>query len=72
MAESDIDWSAFNRFPESTCYCGCGAVYRSHSKIATVGGAIASLKLVVRTPCPACKSSDRIYRASSDVEKVTL
>ena len=69
MAEPEIDWSASDRFPESTCFCGCGAVYRSHAKTATVGE---TLRLVARKPCPACASGDRLVRASSDVEKVTL
>ncbi|KKK99288.1 hypothetical protein LCGC14_2634280, partial [marine sediment metagenome] len=25
---TEIDWSDFDGDAESTCYCGCGAVYR--------------------------------------------
>jgi hypothetical protein len=62
-----IDWSAFDQYPENTCTCECGAVFRSHSRFV-----MTSRSLVSRKPCPACGHGDHIRRASSDVEVMTL
>lgn len=60
---NDIDWSPFDRLPEMTCYCRCGAVFRSHAKVAlNVPG------LVTRLACPACDKDNDCRRVSSDPE----
>lgn len=62
-----IDWTKFNKYPESTCYCRCEAVYRSHAKFdMTKPG------LVTRKPCPACGSTENCRRVSDDPERVTI
>jgi hypothetical protein len=47
-----IDWSIFDGDEENICYCRCGAVYRSHTKMIKVS--TNSLDLISRKPCPAC------------------
>ncbi len=61
-----IDWSLFDKYPEFTCECACGTIYRSHSKY------ILSRGLVARKPCPTCKRDDALRKASSDAEVMTL
>lgn len=65
---SAIDWTKHDEFPESTCYCRCGAVFRSHSKMVFDGVP----KTITRRPCPACKRDDDCRRISADPEKFTL
>lgn len=67
---SNIDWSVFDKYSESTNKCRCGAVYRSHCKgIVTPTG----FSLITRKPCPGCgKSVDNVWSSSTDVEEQIL
>ena len=68
MYEGTIDWSIFNGDPEATCYCRCGAVFRSHAKgIYRVG-----YRSVTRKHCPKCGQNDNCNRISFDPESFTL
>ncbi len=61
-----IDWSGFDKYPESTCVCRCGAVYRSHAQyIRPVGTA-------VRKPCPGCGKQDDVISVRGDPETYSL
>lgn len=64
-----FDWSKFDTFPESTCYCRCGAVFRSHGRAAMTPP---PPHAVSRKPCPKCGKSDDITRIQSDPESMTL
>jgi hypothetical protein len=65
-----IDWTVFDQYPENTIECRCGAVYRSHAKMAESGG---RLVLYSRKPCPACKESVGNARAvRGDPEEVVI
>ena len=67
----DIDWSIFDKYSESTCECGCGAIYRSHAKIAPDTDGM--LRMHSRKPCPSCgKLVGHLQRVSSDPEVMTL
>jgi len=33
----DIDWTRFDKYPESTCECACGNIFRSHAKVVLDG-----------------------------------
>lgn len=63
-----IDWRAFDAHPESTCFCRCEAVYRSHAKIVMEP----SPHVVARKACPACGRTDNLRRVSSDREVMTI
>jgi len=53
-----------------TCYCKCGSIYRSSSKLKLIDG---DLKLFTKEPCPSCgKSINNCIKISSDPEKFTL
>lgn len=56
-----IDWSVFDKYPESDCYCLCGVIFRSHGKFIIPTG------LISRKPCPVCGKND-LSRISSDPE----
>lgn len=58
-----IDWSIHDKYPEYTCECRCGQVYRSHSRYSLERNA-----LISRIPCPGCKKDGDLRRASSDPE----
>lgn len=58
-----IDWSAFAAYPPNTNYCRCGAVYRSHAKIA-----MALRRTVTKEPCPECGRHDDLRMSSSEPE----
>ncbi len=60
------DWAGFDSFPENTCECTCGAVFRSHSRYSHSRG------LISRIPCPTCGKDDALRKASSDVERVSI
>lgn len=62
---STIDWSVFDKFPEMTCTCVCGTVFRTHAK------GVPGVGLVARKPCPVCGET-RMTRASSDVERMEI
>ncbi len=66
---TEIDWSDFDGDAESTCYCGCGAVYRSHAKSHRQGETITT---VTRKHCPDCGSHTDCRRISSDPESFTV
>jgi len=66
MNTPDIDWSKHDPYPEHTLTCGCGQVFRSHCK--TVPG----VGIVSRRTCPGCDGHNRIVRASSDPETMTI
>lgn len=52
--------------PEDTCYCKCGAVYRSPSKLKYIDG---DFVLLTGKPCPGCgKSKNNCFKISSDPE----
>lgn len=63
-----IDWTVFDKYSEDTCYCGCGAVFRSHGKFVNKP----KCGLVTRKPCPACGKNDDICRLSADPETFTI
>ena len=60
----DIDWDIVSKYPEDTCTCRCGTVFRSHSKFATVDN---KPEIVSRKPCLNC-GSHIMRRACSDRE----
>ncbi len=63
-------WQKQDEFPESTCYCRCGAVYRSHSKVVNTPSGFV---IVSRKPCPECgRDEGNLRRVSSDPEIMTL
>lgn len=65
---ASIDWSG--RGPvDTTNYCRCGAVFRSHYKFKWIEGKGVG---VTKDPCPACGSHLDIFRSSSDPELVTI
>jgi hypothetical protein len=57
-----IDWASFDKYPESTCECRCGTVFRSHCKFVMEPPALRS-----RKPCPSCGETV-MSRATSDPE----
>ena len=63
-----IDWSNFDAYSESTCYCRCMAIFRSHARFV----ANPEPGLVSRKPCPKCGSTDHLFRVSSDQETEVL
>jgi hypothetical protein len=71
MAQAPIDWSVFDAFPENTCYCRCGTVFRSHAKFVTDAGD-GKFGIVSRIACPACKLDNRLRQVSSDPEYMTI
>ncbi len=65
-----IDWTEFNEFPENTCHCRCGSIYRSHTKLVMEDGEFIQ---VSEKPCPACnKTEGHLWRVSSDPEQWNL
>lgn len=61
-----IDWTRFDKYPEDTCFCGCGAVFGSHVKF--TNGTMHS-----RKPCPGCgKTSRHLRKASGEPEFMTI
>jgi hypothetical protein len=61
-----IDWTVHDKFPESTCACLCGAVFRSHAKYVMPSG------LVSRKPCPLCGNTTSLRAVRSDPESFTI
>jgi len=61
-----IDWTTFDRFPESTLTCACGATFRSHSKYVLGSG------IVSRKPCPGCGKTNLIAASRGDPEEMTI
>ncbi len=64
---SGVDWSVFDHDPKLTCYCRCGAIFRSHGKYLAALG-----KMVTREPCPGCGKSDDLRQTSSDPERYIM
>lgn len=64
---SKMDWSAFGTEITQTCYCNCGAEYRSHAKTN-----MEVRRTISKSPCPSCGSHSNLWRASSDPETFTL
>lgn len=65
----NIDWTVFDQYPEQTCECRCGTVWRTHAKL--VSGE-RGLHLITRKPCPGCGKPDAVRKASSDPEQVIV
>lgn len=57
------DWAKFDTYPEATCYCRCGVVFRSHSQID-----MHVCRSISRKPCPGCGKQDELRRVSHDPE----
>jgi hypothetical protein len=58
-----------NRYID-TCYCKCGTIYRSSSKIKLIDG---GLKLITKEPCPNCNESvNNCSRVTSDTENFSI
>lgn len=62
-----LEWSHLDKFPESTCTCLCGNVFRSHARAVTDP----SPYIAARKPCPGCGST-MLQKVSSDPESYTL
>lgn len=62
-----IDWSRFGDEITQTCFCRCGAEFRSHAKID-----MTVRKSVSKDPCPGCEDHDNLRRVSSDPESWSL
>jgi len=65
----DIDWSAHDEFSENTCYCRCGAVFRSHVKLIELEQRWVS---ATRKPCSGCGSRVNCKGIESDPETFTI
>jgi hypothetical protein len=65
----EIDWSAFGPTVQTTCFCRCGILFRSHAKAAKVGD---RFLLVTQRPCPNCGRRDNCSRAGTDPEEFTI
>ena len=66
-----IDWSVFDKYPENTVECQCGATYRSHTQVAI--GADGKLRIHSRKPCPSCVAQiGNAVAARSDPEEYTI
>lgn len=65
-----IDWSIFDNMSENVCYCRCGAVYNSHTKIIKINE---DLALFSQKPCPKCgKLKNHLRRVCSPPEIETI
>jgi hypothetical protein len=64
-----IDWSEFDKYPESICECRCRTSYHSHAKAIREG---IEWKLVSKTPCPSCGKADDLRSIRSPPETMTL
>ena len=61
------DWLPHLKFPEDTCYCRCGHVFRSHARID-----MERRRSISRKPCPGCEKHDELRRVTSDQEVWTV
>jgi hypothetical protein len=69
-AAPTIDWTPSDQYPENTCECACGAIYRSHTKAVMIDG---SFRLVARRACPGCgRTVGNVWMARSDPETMTI
>lgn len=62
----EVDWSPFDKYPESTCRCNCGVSFRSHAKYVMAFG------LLARVECPGCKRKDALRAVYGDTETQTI
>ncbi len=62
-----IDWTMFDRWPEDTCFCRCGGIFRSHGK-----WIMSEKRIIARSPCPKCGKNDDCYRVKSDPETMEI
>jgi hypothetical protein len=70
MPSLNIDWSVFNKAPESTCTCRCGTSYRSHVKVIKIDGSFVTIS---RKSCPNCgKNEGNVYSVQMDPENWTI
>jgi hypothetical protein len=68
MVEYD-EWATFDKWPEDTCYCRCGAVFYSHARSAMVGGQV---EMRSRKSCPGCGRCNDLFRISGDFESFAI
>lgn len=61
-----IDWSEFI-WPEDTCCCRCGEIFRSHSKYI-----MAVSKIITKEQCPRCRKDDDCWRIISEPETIKI
>jgi len=67
-----INWDQFKGEPEDTCYCRCGMIYRSYTKMIRVlsvgdnGTPKGQLVTVAQKPCPDCKRTEDHLKRVSD------
>lgn len=65
-----IDWYTSDGEPGDTCYCRCGRIYRSHTRVKLVGGRMTA---ITRKKCPGCgEYISNCFRISSDPEIYTI
>lgn len=65
----EIDWSVFDKWPESECECRCEEFFQSHAKCAFLTEAF---MLQSRKPCPGCGRSDNLRTVRSEPETMTI
>lgn len=77
--DRSILWDQFKGEPEDTCYCRCGKVYRSYTKMINIisrgnlGTPNVQLVVVAQKPCPGCKKTDgHLRRVSGDKELLSV
>lgn len=69
MDLKEIDWSKFIEPVTQTCYCYCGARYRSHAKACMNEG---KMMMISQKPCPVCDKHDNMFRIVNDPERWTV
>lgn len=63
----NIDWGMFKEESDTTCYCRCGKIFRSHAMYAKD-----LQKVISKDKCPSCLKNDNCWRYQSDPESLTL
>lgn len=67
---SEIDWESLGEVSQ-TCFCRCGAEYRSRNKCVAYGDK--QMAMVSQNPCPSCDERvNNCHRISSDPEQWSL
>lgn len=70
MTRPEIDWSEFDQYPQSHCYCVCGNQFLSHAKLVRIG---TELVCISRKPCPKCKGDGSLRKVSNEErESITI
>lgn len=64
-----INWAPCDGYPEDTCRCRCGAIFRSHVK--ALNGP-KGFMMMSRKPCPACGRRDYLKEARGEPEQWTI